>query len=288
MKAGATGSSSSKPRASNWRATATRSISGRCSARLAARSGPGISDIYTALGGEDTCDTDPFDDRNIWTRGTDGHEKLAQAAVERFCMVLGSVAGDLALAHGAGGVVIAGGVGRRLRDFLPSAVSAPWPMAGERMPSRTYLSQLIKGLRRLAFAAPPSVQVRSRVGSMQPRLARSRPRAAWVPAHSVTVHPLLRPDRWPQASCRRQQDRTRLQSVDKRWLRPRARRRWAPTAPQRSLAQPPWARERRRRRPTSLPLVAPAATCGSAILQPQPPRSRGAASASPQWTRMAY
>ena len=83
--------------------------------------GPGISDIYTALGGEDICDTDPFEDRNIWTRGTDGHEKLAQAAVERFCMVLGSVAGDLALAHGAGGVVIAGGVGRRLRDFLPSS-----------------------------------------------------------------------------------------------------------------------------------------------------------------------
>ena len=36
-------------------------------------------------------------------------------------MALGSVAGDLALAHGAAGVVIAGGVGRRLRDFLPAS-----------------------------------------------------------------------------------------------------------------------------------------------------------------------
>lgn len=35
--------------------------------------------------------------------------------------MLGSVAGDLALAHGGCGVVIAGGVGRRLRDFLPTS-----------------------------------------------------------------------------------------------------------------------------------------------------------------------
>jgi len=83
--------------------------------------GPGISDIYEALGGTDRCDTDPFEDKNIWTRGIDGHEQLAEAAIERFCRVLGSVAGDLALAHGASGVVIAGGVGRRLRDFLPTS-----------------------------------------------------------------------------------------------------------------------------------------------------------------------
>ena len=83
--------------------------------------GPGISDIYEALGGRDGGDTDPFEDKNIWTRGTDGQEKLAEAAIERFCKILGSVAGDLALAHGASGVVIAGGVGRRLRDFLPTS-----------------------------------------------------------------------------------------------------------------------------------------------------------------------
>ena len=83
--------------------------------------GPGISDIYQALGGEDVPGTDPSEDKNIWTRGIDGHEQLAEAAVERFCMALGSVAGDLALAHGAGGVVIAGGVGRRLRAFLPTS-----------------------------------------------------------------------------------------------------------------------------------------------------------------------
>ena len=34
-------------------------------------------------------------------------------------MSLGAVAGDMALAHGADGVVIAGGVGLRLADVLP-------------------------------------------------------------------------------------------------------------------------------------------------------------------------
>lgn len=83
--------------------------------------GPGISDIYEALGGVDPCDSDPFEDKNIWTRGIDGHEALAEQAIDRFCRVLGSVAGDLALAHGAGGVVIAGGVGQRLRHVLPTS-----------------------------------------------------------------------------------------------------------------------------------------------------------------------
>lgn len=93
---------------------------GRVSAERVA-AGPGISDIYEGLGGEDRCDTDPFEDQNIWTRGTAGGDPLARAAVERFCMALGSIAGDLALAHGARGVVIAGGVGRRLSHFLPGS-----------------------------------------------------------------------------------------------------------------------------------------------------------------------
>ncbi len=102
--------------------------------------GPGISDIYEALGGRDGCDSDPFEDKNIWTRGTDGHEPMAEAAIERFCLVLGSVAGDLALAHGADGVVIAGGVGRRLRDFLPTSGF------GERFVAKGRFSEAMKAL----------------------------------------------------------------------------------------------------------------------------------------------
>jgi len=118
---------------------ALRRRHGRVSVERVA-AGPGISDIYAALGGGDVCDTDPFEDKNIWTRGTDAHEKLAQAAVERFCLVLGSVAGDLALAHGAGGVVIAGGVGRRLRDFLPRSGF------GERFVAKGRFSEAMKTL----------------------------------------------------------------------------------------------------------------------------------------------
>ena len=58
------------------------------------------------------------DDIEIWTKGMSGEDSLAAAAVDRFCLSLGSVAGDMALAHGAKGVVIAGGLGYRLRDTL--------------------------------------------------------------------------------------------------------------------------------------------------------------------------
>lgn len=48
----------------------------------------------------------------------DGGDSLAAAAVERFCLSLGAVAGDYALAHGAGGVVIASGLGYRIRETI--------------------------------------------------------------------------------------------------------------------------------------------------------------------------
>ena len=54
----------------------------------------------------------------MWQRGISGEDALAAAAIERFCRSLGSIAGDLALAHGAAGVVIAGGLGLRIRDIL--------------------------------------------------------------------------------------------------------------------------------------------------------------------------
>ncbi len=47
-----------------------------------------------------------------------GEDSLAAAAVDRFCLSLGSVAGDIALAQGASGVVIAGGLGLRIKDTL--------------------------------------------------------------------------------------------------------------------------------------------------------------------------
>ena len=81
--------------------------------------GPAISDIYQALASMEGRPVAEEDDIAGWTRGQDGGDSLAAAAVDRFCMSLGSVAGDIALAQGGfGGVVIAGGLGYRIRDTL--------------------------------------------------------------------------------------------------------------------------------------------------------------------------
>jgi glucokinase len=76
--------------------------------------GPGIVEIYAALGG-----TELKDDRKIWQRGIACEDELAALAVDRFCGSLGSVAGDYALVHGSSAVVLAGGLGLKLRDILP-------------------------------------------------------------------------------------------------------------------------------------------------------------------------
>jgi len=81
-------------------------------------SGPGIVDIYETLAGMEGRAITPLDDRTIWAAAMSGEDALAAAAADRFCLSLGSVAGDLALAQGASAVVIAGGLGLRIRDQL--------------------------------------------------------------------------------------------------------------------------------------------------------------------------
>lgn len=87
-------------------------------------SGPAIRDIYHTLAALESRPTTDEDDVAIWTRGlatgSGASDSLAAAAVDRFCLSLGSVAGDIALAQGGfGGVVIAGGLGARLHEHLP-------------------------------------------------------------------------------------------------------------------------------------------------------------------------
>ncbi len=81
-------------------------------------SGPGLVDIYEALALLEGRAIQPVDDRTLWSLGTSGEDSLAAAAVDRFCLSLGSFAGDIALAQGASGVVIAGGLGLRIKDTL--------------------------------------------------------------------------------------------------------------------------------------------------------------------------
>jgi len=81
-------------------------------------SGPGIVEIRAALAALEHRVVPDMDDKAIWQAGLDEADSLCAAAVDRFCQSLGSVAGDYALAHGASGVVIAGGLGYRIRDRL--------------------------------------------------------------------------------------------------------------------------------------------------------------------------
>jgi glucokinase len=80
--------------------------------------GPGISDIYETLASIEGRAVQQLDDKTIWELGTSGEDSLAAAAIDRFCLSLGSVAGDIALAQGGSAVVIAGGLGLRIKDTL--------------------------------------------------------------------------------------------------------------------------------------------------------------------------
>ena len=80
--------------------------------------GPAIVAIYETLASLEGRAIRERSDREIWSDALDGNDSLALAALDRFCLALGAVAGDLALAHGAKGVVIAGGLGLRIKDKL--------------------------------------------------------------------------------------------------------------------------------------------------------------------------
>jgi glucokinase len=84
-------------------------------------SGPGLANIYEYLATLEGRAIPTLDDKAIWTAALDGSDPLAVTALGRFCQSLGSVAGDLALAHGAHAMVIGGGVGARLADILPQS-----------------------------------------------------------------------------------------------------------------------------------------------------------------------
>lgn len=80
--------------------------------------GPAIVAIYETLAELERRPVSRLDDKKIWTLAFEGKDSLAVAALDRFCLSLGAVAGDLALTHGPTGVVIAGGLGLRLKDHL--------------------------------------------------------------------------------------------------------------------------------------------------------------------------
>ena len=84
-------------------------------------SGPGLAAIHEALAAIEGRAIRSLDDKSLWTLALEGADPLAVAALERFCLSLGSVAGDIALAQGGTAVVIAGGLGLRIADHLPNS-----------------------------------------------------------------------------------------------------------------------------------------------------------------------
>jgi glucokinase len=82
-------------------------------------SGPGLAHLYEALAAIKGLDPQYPEERSLWMAAIAGEDDLAAAALDRFCLTLGAVAGDIALAQGAAGVVIGGGLGLRLAGHLP-------------------------------------------------------------------------------------------------------------------------------------------------------------------------
>lgn len=83
--------------------------------------GSGLVNIYNALAAIEGKPVAHIEDKALWTAALEGADPLATAALDRFFLILGAVAGDQALAHGANAVVLAGGLGYRIRDRFASS-----------------------------------------------------------------------------------------------------------------------------------------------------------------------
>ena len=81
-------------------------------------SGPGLTNLYEVIAEQQGLPITLRDNKTLWQNAMEGSDTIAAAALERFCLSLGAISGDLALAHGAQGVVIAGGLGLRLAGIL--------------------------------------------------------------------------------------------------------------------------------------------------------------------------
>jgi len=83
-------------------------------------SGRGLFDLYGVLATLNQAEATLADEKAVFQAASQG-DALAAETLDRFCGILGSVAGDLALSFGArGGVFISGGIAPRMADRLAS------------------------------------------------------------------------------------------------------------------------------------------------------------------------
>jgi len=81
-------------------------------------SGPGLIDIYDFLGGGDAPDANQAG--LLWDAAISGADPLAERALSILVRGFGTATGDIALAHGAMGVAITGGLANRIQHLLKS------------------------------------------------------------------------------------------------------------------------------------------------------------------------
>ncbi|MDH3913833.1 MAG: glucokinase, partial [Rhodospirillales bacterium] len=85
-------------------------------------SGPGLENLYQAVAAVDGLTAPPRPAQEIVARALAGDSRVSVAALDCFCAMLGTMAGNLALTFGArGGIYIGGGVVPRFAEFLPAS-----------------------------------------------------------------------------------------------------------------------------------------------------------------------
>lgn len=82
-------------------------------------SGPGLANIYRALGQLRGETVEPLSPAEVTERCISGADTLCRDTLERFCRLLGTFAGNVALSYGAqGGVFLGGGILPRFPQLL--------------------------------------------------------------------------------------------------------------------------------------------------------------------------
>jgi len=84
--------------------------------RLAA--GPGLAIIHDGLAALAGAPATSLDDKALWAAAIAGEERIARAALDRFCRILGAAAGDIVLAQGGAALVLGGGIAPRIAAHL--------------------------------------------------------------------------------------------------------------------------------------------------------------------------
>ncbi len=82
-------------------------------------SGPGLLDLYRHFGGGEW---DVGDAGGLWAAATQGDDPIAAQALDQLVKCFGTAAGDIALAHGAAGLVITGGIANRIAPRLRTSL----------------------------------------------------------------------------------------------------------------------------------------------------------------------